>query len=243
MDPNSNRPFPPPDRPWAISVRWEDLLFMHWPIPLAKMREIVPAGLQVETYDGSAWIGVVPFRMRNTRHRLLPPLPDVSTFPELNVRTYVRAGGRPGVYFFSLDAASKLAVRLARWTFNLQYFDARMRCETAGANIAYESHRIHRDAAPAEFRAQYGANGKPFPAGRGSLENFLTDRYCLYAVDRRGKVWRGDIHHAPWSLQLAEAEIATNTMLEQLRMKPPDLHPLLHFAKEMDVVAWLPAAV
>jgi len=224
-------------------MRWEDLLFIHWPIALSTMREVVPPGLEVETFDGTAWIGVVPFRMTRVRHRLFPPLPGLSAFSELNVRTYVTVHDKPGVYFFSLDAASKVAVRVARWTFHLQYFDAKMKCATNDSRVHYECRRVHRGAPPAEFAAQYQPIGDTFHPPPGSRERFLTDRYCLYAVDRRGKIWRGDIDHAPWPLQLAQAEIRTNTMLDQLRMHVPDAPPLLHFAKCMDVVAWRPTQV
>ena len=230
-------------------MRWHELLFMHWPVPTAALRPFIPAGLELDTFDGSAWLGVVPFRMSGIRRRLLPPIPGTSAFPELNVRTYVtRPGGAsPGVWFLSLDAASRIAVRVARWTFHLPYFDAHMSCTRdpaagaaggAGAGVRYRSVRTHRGAPPAAFAARYRPTGDPLRARPGTLEHFLTERYCLYATDPRGRVFRGDIDHIPWPLQPAEAEVEQNSMAEPLGIRLPDAAPLLHYADRLDVVAW-----
>src|SRR5688500_5474109 len=137
---NSHRPWHA--RPWSVFMRWHELLFMHWPVPAAALRPLIPAGLELDTFDGSAWLGVVPFRMSGIRRRLLPPVPGTAAFPELNVRTYVTAGAKPGVWFFSLDAANRLAVRVARWTFHLPYYDATMSCTRDRAGeVAYRSTR------------------------------------------------------------------------------------------------------
>ena len=127
-------------------MRWHDLLFLHWRVDPALLRPHVPPSLELDTFDGSAWLGVVPFWMSGIRARLTPPIPGLSRFPELNVRTYVTAEGKPGVWFFSLDAANKVAVRAARWTFHLNYLDARMRCDVdaATSEVRYSSFRTHR---------------------------------------------------------------------------------------------------
>jgi uncharacterized protein YqjF (DUF2071 family) len=165
-------------------------------------------------------------------------LPWISAFPELNVRTYVSAGGKPGVWFFSLDAANPLAVRVARTTFHLPYFDARMTCVSDGKAIRYASYRMHRGAPNATLELRYHPTGPIFRANPGSLDAWLTDRYCLYAANHQGSVWRGEIDHQPWPLQSAEAEITHNTMGEQLRLVLPGHPPLLHFVRRLDVVAW-----
>jgi uncharacterized protein YqjF (DUF2071 family) len=222
-------------------MRWHDLMFMHWPVPAAALRPLIPAGLEVDTYEGRAWIGVVPFRMSGIRMRWMPPVPGTSAFPELNVRTYVTTGGKPGVWFFSLDATNKLAVRAARWTFHLPYFDARMHCtrEPAAGWVDYASVRTHRAAPPAGYRARYRPIGdarNPLP---GTLEYFLTERYCLYSADRGGRVYRGDIAHPPWCLRDAEAEVEQNSMLEPLGLGAVSREiPLLHFAGDQAVRAW-----
>ena len=159
------------------------------------LRPLVPPSLSIDTFDGSAWLGVVPFDMTGVRPHFLPAVPGLSNFPEINLRTYVTAEGRPGVWFFSLDAHSRLAVRLARATFHLPYFDAEMSCHASNDEIHYRSLRTHRGAPPAEFAARYGPVGEPFESGRGTIENFLTERYCLYSADRKGVVRRGEVHH------------------------------------------------
>lgn len=224
-------------RPWLMSMRWHDLLFMHWPVPARALRPLIPAGLHLDTYENEAWIGVVPFYMTHVRPRFVPPVPGLSAFAELNVRTYVTAGDKPGVWFFSLDAASKLAVRAARWGFHLPYFDAKMRVERAD-EVRYRSTRTHHNSPPAKLVMRYRPTGKVYRSKPGTLEHFLTHRLCLYSADRRGNVYRGDIHHRPWALQSAESEIQANRMTDQIGLKLPDTRPLLHFAKRLDVVAW-----
>jgi uncharacterized protein len=226
--------------PWVLAMQWHELLFMHWPVPASTLRGALPPGLTLETFDGSAWLGVVPFMMRRVRPRLTPALPGVAAFPELNVRTYVTRDGEPGVWFFSLDAANPLAVEVARATFHLNYAHARMRCERAGDEVRYRSARTHRGLPPASFAARYRPVGPVFAAAPGTLEHFLTERYCLYAANRRGDLWRGAIHHPPWPLQPAEAEIRENRMTEQIGLKLPATAPLLHYAHALAVTAWWP---
>src|SRR6266581_4012422 len=151
-----HRPWPLPDRPWMMAMRWHDLLFSHWPVDVALLRPLIPAELQIDTYDGQAWIGVVPFHMTGVRPRFVPALPGLSTFAEINVRTYVTAGGKPGVWFFSLDAANRIAVRGARWSYNLPYFFARMELQTTSRGIGYAS---SRRGGAAHFSATYGPTG------------------------------------------------------------------------------------
>ena len=240
LDDTAHRPWPIPTQPWILAMRWHDLLFMHWPIKSAAIRQYIPSALTLDTFDGAAWIGVVPFRMTGVRPRLVPPLPAISAFPELNVRTYVIAGGKPGVWFFSLDAGNPIAVESARDVFHLNYYNARMTCARAGQSIHYSSVRTHGNAPPAAFQGEYRPTGPVYHSVAGTLEHWLTERYCLYAANRRGTIWRSDIHHTMWPLQPAEAEIARNTMSEQIRLALPDTKPLLHFASYLEVVAWWP---
>ena len=225
-------------------MTWEDLLFAHWPVPEDSLRSLIPEGLELETFDGSAWIGIVPFRMTGVGLRWLPPIQGTAAFPELNVRTYVSAGGKPGVWFFSLDAASPMAVRAARRSFHLPYFDAEMYTETGEKVIAYRSRRIHRGAPVAEFDATYGPVGPVDFSAPGTLEHFFTARFCLYAGDIPGskqrRLWRGEIHHPPWPLQAAQANFAINTMTTQIGLELPATEAVLHFARRLDVVAWAP---
>src|SRR4029450_6385677 len=156
------RPWPTPHSPWIMAQTWHDLLFAHWPLPVDDVRRVVPAVLPLDTFDGQAWIGVVPFRMTGVRPRAVPPLPWLSAFPELNVRTYVTLDGKPGVYFFSLDAGNRLAVVTARLTYFLPYFHAHMAVTHDGEAIRYSSYRIHHGAPSADFIARYGPTSAVF---------------------------------------------------------------------------------
>ncbi|MFM7100986.1 MAG: YqjF family protein [Verrucomicrobiota bacterium] len=223
-----------------MAMTWEALLFAHWRVEADRLRRWLPRGLELDLFEGAAWVGVVPFRMRSTRLRGLPPMPGSGTFPELNLRTYVTRGGRPGVWFFSLDAASWLAVRVARRVFHLPYFDARMSLEAEEGGWRYRSRRIHRGAAPARWEGWYRPLGEVQAARPGSLEHWLTERYCLYAADPRGGLWRGEIHHAPWPLQRAEARLERNTLGEEWDLPLPGVPERAHFARRLEVVAWAP---
>jgi uncharacterized protein YqjF (DUF2071 family) len=221
---------------------WHDLLFAHWRVDREAIAPLLPSELTLDTYEGDAWVGVVPFRMSGIRLRGLPPIPGTSAFPELNVRTYVTHGNRPGVWFFSLDATNPLAVAVARTWFHLPYYRARMRCDAKGEGIDYESRRTHRGAPAGEFRARYGPTGPAYSSVRGTLEHWLTERYCLYAQASRGLV-RGEIHHLPWPLQPAWAEIEANSMAAAAGITLPNAAPLLHFARRIDVPCWAPVPV
>ncbi len=237
----TDRTWPLPRQPWVMRMRWSELLFAHWPVEPKTLTSLLPAGVALDTRDGKAWIGVVPFRMSDVALRLCPPLSGLSRFLELNVRTYVTVGGKPGVWFFSLDAGSRLAVRVARATFNLPYMDATMAVgRTPEGNIHYQSERTHRGEPKASFDVSYAAAGEFREAEPGSLAQWLTGRYCLYSTNRRGRIFRGEIDHPPWSLAPASYTQRTNTMAAGLGVHC-DAEPHLLFAKPVDVHAWLVA--
>jgi uncharacterized protein YqjF (DUF2071 family) len=238
-----HRPWPLPTGQPAMTMTWRNLLFAHWPLPPDALRSKIPPSLELETFDGAAWIGIVPFEMRNVGPYRIPRTPWRSAFPELNVRTYVRAGDHSGVFFFSLDAANPVAVRLARRWFYLPYFNARMSVLTDGEWIDYRSERRHRGFPGGEFLGRYRPSGEVRRSTSGTLDHWLTERYCLYSVDRAGRARRGDINHAPWPLQPAIAEIGLNSVVDAHGIVLPDLPPLLHFAKRLDVLAWRPVLV
>ncbi len=234
-----------------MAMSWHDLLFMHWPVPAGALRPHIPDGLEPDAWsgDGSAYLAVVPFRMTGVRHRFLPALPWLSAFPELNVRTYVKGpDGRAGVWFFTLDATQPVAIAVARAVFHLSYQNARMSCRPRDGWIEYESVRTRRGSPPAQFRARYRAVGPAVRHAPGTLEHFVTERYCLYAADARGGLYRGDIEHAPWELAPAAAEVRTNTMASGLGIDLAALEaasgpPLLHYVRRLDVRARLPVPV
>lgn len=238
----AHRPWRPPPSPWVLSMGWEHLAFLHWPVEAASLRPHIPAGLELDTHQGQAWLGVTPFRMSRVRPRLGPPIPGVSTFLELNVRTYVSAEDKPGIWFFSLDAGSRLAVRAARFMYGLPYFHASMSMGRENEAIHYRSRRVgetHHDSP--RLRVEYHPTGPVQPAADGSLEQWLVERYCLYTTRAR-RLYRGEIHHAPWPLQSAQARVRLNTMTEPLGIELQG-EPRVHYARRLDVVAWLPEAV
>jgi uncharacterized protein YqjF (DUF2071 family) len=211
---------------------WDDLLFAHWRVDPDLLRPRIPEGLELDTYDGAAWLGTTPFGITGLRLRGLLPLPGASSLLELNVRTYVTAQDKPGIWFFSLDASSRLAVEAAKRTYKLPYFHARISAARSGEWVSYECTRVDEPARA--FSGRYRPSGEIHEAQPGSLEWFLAERYCLYAVDG-GQLARAEIHHAPWPLQQAEAEIEFNTMPP---VELPDSAACFHFSRRQDVVLW-----
>ncbi len=233
-----HRPYPLPAGPWIMTQSWHELLFAHWPFAPETLRPLVPPTLSLDTFEGQAWVGVVPFRMTNVHPRLTASVPGLSQFVEMNVRTYVTLNGIPGVYFFSLDASNRIAVRLARQFFFLPYFHAAMQCNNIKGTIHYRSHRFHHPPATADFVGSYRPTGPVFLAGRDSLEYWFTERYCLYTVVRGNQVYRAHIHHPRWPLQAAELEIINNTVALADGIHLPETAPLLHYARQQDVLVW-----
>jgi len=235
----AHRPWLLPPGPWVMAQSWHDLLFAHSPVDATVLRPLLPPQLQIDTFEGQAWLAVVPFRMTGVRLRGTLPVPWLSAFPELNVRTYVTYGGKPGVWFFSLDAGNSLAVAIARVWFHLPYFRARMSCTERDGWIQYHSERTHPGAPAGLLMGRYRPVGDTFFPHHGTLEYFLTERYCLYTSDGRGQIIRSEIHHAPWPLQRAEAEFSRHSMAESLEIALIS-QPLLHFARRQDVLVWPP---
>ncbi len=241
----AHRPFGMPSGPWAMTQRWNHLLFAHWRLEPGEIGRLLPDGLIVDTFDGHAWVGVVPFSMDRVRLRGMPAVPGTTTFPELNLRTYVRerSSNLAGVYFFSLDAGNPLAVAAARIAFHLPYYWARMRMDIGKTDlssedlrpqITYRSERYF--ASPTvRFRASYRSLGEP---SAGPIEQFLTARYSLYTTDRRGNLLRGQIHHLPWPLERAEAEFELNELPRAHGITLPNEAPLLHYSRELAVYVW-----
>ena len=221
----------------VMRQHWGKLLFMHWPIDVRLLRPLIPPQLQIDTFDGSAWIGVIPFTMWGIRASFLPPIPGTSAFHELNVRTYVTCNGVSGVWFFSLDAANRLAVWGARTFYSLPYFNARMSLRQDGASITYSSRREDSRGGPARFDARWTIGDSLPESQPGSPEFFLTERYCLYSA-HRDEVYRARIHHHPWPLQTAELASFASTMLEAQALPTPTSDPLLHYAEELSVDIW-----
>lgn len=221
---------------------WHDLLFLHWRVPAPVLQAQLPTGVELETFDGSAWLGVVPFRMVDTRFRWLPRLPTAHTFPELNLRSYVRVGDRSGVWFWSLDAASRLGVEGARLGFGLPYLRARMQCERIGDEVRYRSERNDRRGPPATFVGRWRPAGPFAPAVVGTLEHWLCERYCLFAR-RRGRLVIGEIAHPPWRLAKAEVHLDVCDMARLVGLPLDGAPESALAAAPLEVVAWSPRVV
>jgi uncharacterized protein YqjF (DUF2071 family) len=224
-----------PDRgPYIAEQHWLDLAFLHWTVAHDAIERRLPPGLILDVFDDQAWVGIVPFRLQGLHPLHLPGVPTATDFLELNVRTYVRAGGKPGVYFFSLDASSTLAVAGARTLFGLPYHRAEMSCtrEPTGEWLRYTSRRIDGAAA---FDARYRPVGFAEQAAPGSLEEFLAERYRLFNA-RGDTLHRVEIDHAPWQLRRAEVEILTNTMALVNGIALPDQAPLAHYVERQDML-------
>jgi uncharacterized protein YqjF (DUF2071 family) len=240
----AHRPWPLPRERWVMGQRWSNLLFIHRQAKIDAVRALVPPALTLDLHDGIAWVSVTPFYLSHLRPRGIPPLPWVSEFPELNVRTYVTYGGKPGVYFFSLDAGSAWAVYGARMLYHLPYFRASMSVrEARDGTLHYRSRRMHRGAPPAELSARYRPAGAVTHSKPGSLDHWLTERYCLYALDTARRVHRAEIHHHPWPLQPAEAELERDTMAAAAGLALPTEPARLSFSRRLDVVVWAPQRV
>ncbi len=218
---------------WIMAQQWHNLLFAHWPLEPAAVRGLLPAGVELDLYDGQGWLGIVVFRLAGVRLRGCPPVAGLAAFPEINVRLYVTRDGKPGVLFLSLDADNRLALALARPWWRLPYHYAPILWHAEGDHIAFAAERAEA-ADPAAFQVSYAPCGRAQPAARDSLAAWLTERYCYYTTDRRGRLYRCDIDHAPWALQPAQATITVNTMVAAQGLTLPPVAPLLHYARRMD---------
>ncbi|HLY42534.1 MAG TPA: DUF2071 domain-containing protein [Terracidiphilus sp.] len=244
----SQRPRPLPPGRWAMTQRWNDLLFAHWQAPVAQIAKLLPDGLQVDTFQGVAWLGVVPFWMDRIKVRGMPSIPGARSSPELNLRTYVRDShtGTQGVYFFSLDGANLMAVATARFFYHLPYYWAKMQIEQRSER-EFEFYSQRRFASrPVVFQARYRGLG---PTRRlaenraGSLEYFLTERYYLFTTNRAREVVRACVHHVPWPLEDAQAEIERNDLAEAMGIELPAQEPVLHYSRRLAIYLWPPELV
>lgn len=234
-----HRPWPVPARPPVMTQSWRTQLFAHWPVPQAVLRGLVPEPLIIDQFEGTSYVGITPFRLAELRFGPLPQMPVGSDFPEVNLRTYVRFGQKTGIYFFSLDAASQLAVLGARFTFHLPYFHADMSMSVRDGDwMNYRSRRL--ETPHADFVARYRPNGEVFNAAPHSLDHFLIERYALFTVPEPGMVMCAEINHEPWNVRPAVAEIIINTLAAAQGISLPNEAPLLHYSDRQDATIWAP---
>jgi uncharacterized protein len=230
-----HRPWPLPDGQWKWRQSWLDLAFIHLRVATEKIRALLPAGVRLQEFDGTAWVGLVPFRMAGVMRRPLPDIPHFSSFPELNLRTYVEVGKKSGVWFFSLDADSWPVVFGGRHIYGLPYFPATMQLER---DDSWFSFRSVRRAGSVRFVARYRPVDEVFFAEPGTFEHWATERYCLYSFSDRRGIARVEVHHAPWPLQRAEVAIEECSVLSSAGISPIEGGPICHFSTGVDVVSF-----
>lgn len=238
---SGHRPWPLPDCPWAATLTLEDLLFLHWPIDPTLLSSTLPDGLEIDTFNGQAWLGVVLFKTQHIRARLIRSLPSVTAYTQLSVRTYVTSGGKPGMYFFSLDASNSLVVRAARAVMGMNFHEAQVQADhDADGWLRYHGARSSKQEPTQRFDVTCRPLGQPALPEIGSLDHFLLERYCLYAVSPDGVIRRGEFHHQPWQTQPAEAHIAQLGSVSELGLGDMNQTPIVRFTPRMDLAAWLP---
>lgn len=224
---------------WMMTQKWSDLLFLHWPVDPADIRKYIPGELELDLYDNRAWIGIVLFKARGTRPRFMPPVPGAANFLEVNVRTYVRYKNRSGVYFFSLDANSKLAVEIASFGGFLPYRRARMSLDKNEGKIIFRSETMKKEGPQEKVALDYRI--LPQSAVSTELEKWLTERYCLWTKPGH-QLLRLDIVHKPWKLKYVQGEISENTMAPYLGKNFKNEKPMAHYA-EVKKVRFFPPVI
>ena len=227
-----------PDAPVVMRQDWHHLLFLHWEVPPQELQRLIAPELAIDTFDGNAYVGLVPFTLSGVRPLLTPPLPWISSFHEINVRTYVHLDGRdPGVWFFSLDASSVIAVAAARAAYHLPYFHASMEFAASSEQIDFKSRRDDpRGTTPAMSRIRYKPmDGIVRQAAPGTIEHFLLERYILYTTDDEHRLRRARVHHQPYPIQRADVLDFEETMIWAAGIRRPQSAPLRHYASEVNV--------
>ena len=246
-----HRPWLPPNSQWLISQSWNDLLFAHFAIDPPALRRLVPDALTLDLYDGVAWLTISPCCTSHMRPSGIPPVPGLSFFPQVNLRTYVTLQGKPGILYFSVDAANLSVVWFARTFFRMQFWHSAIQVSGAtiqarasqDRSIYFRSSRLNgRATHPSELDVVYAPEGNSWRARRGSLDEFLTERYCVYSWNRR-TYYRTEVHHQPWLLQRASVEIRTNSIADSLGLTLPATPDLCHFSRSLKMLAWAPEGI
>lgn len=222
-----------PRLPWVMRQTWSNILFAHFPIKREVLEKLVPKALALDTYQGVGWVSIVPVHMSHVRGRNLPSVPGLSRYPGYNIRTYVTVNGKPGVYFFRLDAANWPAVMLARTFYRLPYYNANINMKSQGDFINFRS-----KGPDLSFSCRYKPMNVPARAEKGSLDEWLVERYSLYTLSKKGEPLRCDILHEPWFIQSAEVEIHPEPILSYLQIEAESMDPIFHFSKRKDVCMW-----
>jgi uncharacterized protein YqjF (DUF2071 family) len=238
LNETTHRPFSLPEKKWIMRQSWRNLLFTHWPISPEVLRPYIPSQLQIDTFNDRAWIGVVVFVMEGIYHRYLPTISLTPTFSEINVRTYVRYNGKPGIYFLSLDVNDLASYTIAKRWYHLPYSLASISYQQEGPTFHVKSIRKAKTNIPIEFKGSYSPNQDVFYAKKETLEHWFIERYCLYSNDNRGNMYCGDIHHRPWPLQTVNTKISMNTLFSMFSFNVSEENSLSSYSRGVDTLIW-----
>ena len=220
-----------------LNQSWQDISFMHWKVDKNLLSKNIPKGLILDLYEDEAYVGVIPFMMKNVRPRWAMSIPFVSNFPEFNIRTYVKAGKTKGVFFLTLDAQSIITRIYATGVYHLPYRYSRGYVNRNSKTFQWKSSRLWSDYSLEGYCESEGESGY---AEKGSLEEFLLERYFLFVADRNHKIRKGFIHHNRWRFKKAKAKIVKNSFLESFSLGVKNVFSpdFCHASDGVEVKAW-----
>lgn len=235
---SNHRPFPLPAKKWIMRQSWRNLLFLHWPVPLEKLRPHIPSSLQIDTFHGSAWLGLILFVIEGIYPLGISKFSLTPKFPEINVRTYVKYNEKPGIYFMSIDVENWASLKIAKNWYHLPYHSAKISFGKQGQTFYCHSIRKENGNTPVSFKGQYGPISEVYYPKEGTLDHWFTERYCLYSSNNGVNIYCGEIHHRPWPLQKAEIEVDKNTLFTSYQFDLSEIKPLAHFSTGVDSLMW-----
>ncbi|MGV3467279.1 MAG: YqjF family protein [Heyndrickxia sp.] len=233
-----HRPFPLPSKKWIMRQAWRNVLFLHWPVPVEKLRPHIPSSLQIDTFKGSAWLGIILFVLEGIFPLGISSLSLTPSFPETNVRTYVKYNGKPGIYFMSIDVENWASLKIAKRWYRLPYHSAQIFYQKEGQNFNFHSIRKDNESPSIYLKGQYSPISEVYYAKEGTLDHWLTERYCLYSSNNVASIYCGDIHHQPWPLQKAEIDLVRNTLFTPFNFDFSKVKPIAHFSTGLDSLMW-----
>lgn len=239
MNDISHRPWPLPSKKWIMKQTWKNLFFAHWPIPVEYLRPYIPSSLHIDTFDGSAWLGVVAFEMEGIYFRGLKAMSVTPKFTEINVRTYVHFNGKPGVYFLSLDVGDRASLLIASRWYRLPYQPAQITFKREKDTFHIQSIRNQKTINPIEFMGEFVPLSDVYYPQKGTLDHWATERYCLFSTDKLGKqLYCGEIHHSAWPIQKVEGAIDRNSLFTPFQLRPSETKPIVHYSRGLDTLFW-----
>ncbi|MBS4202106.1 DUF2071 domain-containing protein [Bacillus sp. FJAT-49732] len=234
----NHRPYPIPSKKWIMRQKWSNVFFMHWPIQPELLQPYIPSSIEVDTYDGFAWLGVIIFNIDGIYLRGFPPVSFRPAFPEINLRTYVKCDNKPGIYFLSLDVDDWTSYTLAKRWLNVPYHPAKISIQKNVDTFHYESLRMGSSNTPIVCKGSFTPQSNIFHPNSDTIDHWLSERYCFFSNDQRSNMYCLDIHHHPWPLQKADAVIKKNDLFKPFSFHLEDEKPILHFSQGVEALIW-----